>query len=160
MGEDKRPESVPSPNCKDARNENAGDETRESINSPMDTNNHNKRLGFDVGERYRVLRTIGAGAYGAVWYNREIYFPNFVLIPVTFFSCALDLRTGGLVAIKKIPSIFTDTKETKRAVREVRLLIHFRKQENVSKINCSNSLIINFFALDPSNSGSLLWNSR
>ena len=148
MGEDKRPESVPSPNCKDARNENAGDETRESINSPMDTNNHNKRLGFDVGERYRVLRTIGAGAYGAVWYNREIYFPNFVLIPVTFFSCALDLRTGGLVAIKKIPSIFADTKETKRAVREVRLLIHFRKQENVSKIINNmfvSRLIIIFF---------------
>jgi len=57
---------------------------------------------------YELQRVIGQGAYGVVW-------------------LAVDRRNGRQVAVKRIASVFSDLKEAKRTLREVRLLRHFRR---------------------------------
>jgi Protein kinase domain len=57
------------------------------------------------------LRLVGAGAYGVV-------------------VAATDTSTGGTVAIKRIGNCFKNLKDTKRIVREIRLMRHFQ-HENV-----------------------------
>ena len=61
---------------------------------------------FDIDKRYKFLKAIGQGAYGVV-------------------ICAIDVVTGEKVAIKKIPRVFADVIETKKALREIKLLTSF-----------------------------------
>lgn len=69
---------------------------------------------FDVDTRYTLIKPIGQGAYGVV-------------------SSALDNDTGEKVAIKKINKAFEHLTDTKRTLREVKILRHFH-HENVIRI--------------------------
>mmetsp|Transcript_8478 Transcript_8478/g.12716 ORF Transcript_8478/g.12716 Transcript_8478/m.12716 type:complete len:382 (-) Transcript_8478:253-1398(-) len=69
---------------------------------------------FEVGERYKLIKPIGRGAYGVV-------------------CSAKDTKTGKLVAIKKITKAFLNLTETKRTLREIKILSCFN-HENILKI--------------------------
>ena len=69
---------------------------------------------FDVDSRYTLIKPIGSGAYGVV-------------------CSALDNHTGEKVAIKKINKAFDHLTDTKRTLREVKILRHFN-HENVIRI--------------------------
>jgi mitogen-activated protein kinase 1/3 len=62
---------------------------------------------WDVGERYEMVRLLGTGSYGQV-------------------VEAFDLQQQKKVAIKHIPSIFSDSEDTKRILREMYILRHLR----------------------------------
>ena len=72
---------------------------------------------FDVDSRYTLIKPIGHGAYGVV-------------------CSALDNQTGEKVAIKKINKAFEHLTDTKRTLREVKILRHFN-HENVIRIKVS-----------------------
>lgn len=62
---------------------------------------------FDIDKKYRLIKPIGHGAYGVV-------------------CSAENVETKEKVAIKKITKAFSNLVETKRTLREVKLLRHFR----------------------------------
>ncbi|XP_078485238.1 mitogen-activated protein kinase [Ciona intestinalis] len=66
---------------------------------------------FDVGPQYKILETIGTGAYGIV-------------------CSAIDNKTGKHVAIKKVVKAFEVVTTAKRTLRELKLLLHF-KHDNI-----------------------------
>lgn len=68
---------------------------------------------FTVDRRYTLLKSIGHGAYGVV-------------------CAAKDNLTGEKVAIKKISKAFEHLKDTKRILREIKLLHHFHHENIVS----------------------------
>lgn len=68
---------------------------------------------FNVDRRYTLLKSIGHGAYGVV-------------------CAAKDNLTGEKVAIKKISKAFEHLKDTKRILREIKLLHHFHHENIVS----------------------------
>ncbi|CAG8546755.1 4949_t:CDS:10 [Acaulospora colombiana] len=67
---------------------------------------------FLVDEKYQFIRELGQGAYGVV-------------------CAARNILTGEGVAIKKVTNVFNKTILTKRALREVKLLQHFRGHKNI-----------------------------
>jgi tRNA A-37 threonylcarbamoyl transferase component Bud32 len=69
---------------------------------------------FDVDRKYKLIKPIGTGAYGVV-------------------CSAENLETKEKVAIKKITKAFANLVETKRTLREVKLLRHF-KHANIVEI--------------------------
>ena len=69
---------------------------------------------FDVDSRYTLVKPIGHGAYGVV-------------------CSAQDNLTGEKVAIKKISRAYDHLTDTKRTLREIRILRHFN-HENVIRI--------------------------
>eukprot|EP00471_Norrisiella_sphaerica_P006030 CAMPEP_0184489334 /NCGR_PEP_ID=MMETSP0113_2-20130426/15090_1 /TAXON_ID=91329 /ORGANISM="Norrisiella sphaerica, Strain BC52" /LENGTH=385 /DNA_ID=CAMNT_0026872685 /DNA_START=136 /DNA_END=1293 /DNA_ORIENTATION=+ len=69
---------------------------------------------FDVEDHYKVIRPIGHGSYGVVCH-------------------AKNLITGKDVAIKKITKAFKNLTETKRTLREIKILSSFQ-HENVLRI--------------------------
>ncbi|XP_074534160.1 mitogen-activated protein kinase 12 [Halichoeres trimaculatus] len=69
------------------------------------------KTAWEVPERYRDLRQVGTGAYGTV-------------------CSAVDVRSGGKVAIKKLYRPFQSELFAKRSFRELKLLKHM-KHENV-----------------------------
>ena len=69
---------------------------------------------FDVDSRYTLMKPIGHGAYGVV-------------------CSAVDNTTGEKVAIKKINKAFEHLTDTKRTLREIKILLHFQ-HENVIRI--------------------------
>ncbi|KAJ0410820.1 hypothetical protein ATCC90586_010143 [Pythium insidiosum] len=69
---------------------------------------------FTLDRRYRLLKSIGTGAYGAV-------------------ISASDVVGHRSVAIKKITNIFDDLVDAKRILREVRLLRHLN-HKNVTRL--------------------------
>ncbi|XP_038559281.1 STKc_p38 domain-containing protein [Micropterus salmoides] len=71
---------------------------------------------WDVPERYTVLRSIGAGAYGTV-------------------CSATDQKTKEKVAIKKLHRPFQSLIHAKRAYRELRLLRHIQHENVISLID-------------------------
>ncbi|XP_075422634.1 mitogen-activated protein kinase 7 isoform X3 [Ascaphus truei] len=71
-------------------------------------------INFDVGDEYKIIETIGTGAYGVV-------------------SSALRKDTGQKVAIKKIPNAFDVVTNAKRTLRELKILKHF-KHDNIIAI--------------------------
>lgn len=73
-----------------------------------------KGQSFTVFDYYRPVQVIGSGAYA-------------VVIEAT------DMRNGTKVAIKKNHNIFKDLKDTKRILREMKLLMHF-SQDDVIKL--------------------------
>ncbi|EGG12085.1 uncharacterized protein MELLADRAFT_46685 [Melampsora larici-populina 98AG31] len=68
---------------------------------------------FFVDEDYEFIKELGQGAYGVV-------------------CAAKSKRTGESVAIKKVTKIFTKKILTKRALRELKLLHHFRGHKNIT----------------------------
>jgi mitogen-activated protein kinase 7 len=68
---------------------------------------------FLVDEKYVFVRELGQGAYGVV-------------------CAARNTQTGEGVAIKKVTNVFSKTILTKRALREVKLLQHFRGHKNIT----------------------------
>ncbi|KAK4945513.1 mitogen activated protein kinase 2 [Elasticomyces elasticus] len=63
---------------------------------------------FVVDERYTVTKELGQGAYGIV-------------------CAATNNQTGEGVAIKKVTNVFSKKILAKRALREIKLLQHFRE---------------------------------
>lgn len=68
---------------------------------------------FFVDEDYEFTKELGQGAYGVV-------------------CAAKNKKTGDSVAIKKVTKIFTKKILTKRALRELKLLHHFRGHKNIT----------------------------
>eukprot|EP01091_Cochliopodium_minus_P010863 TRINITY_DN2977_c0_g1_i1.p1 TRINITY_DN2977_c0_g1~~TRINITY_DN2977_c0_g1_i1.p1 ORF type:complete len:132 (+),score=36.52 TRINITY_DN2977_c0_g1_i1:34-429(+) len=70
---------------------------------------------FLVGNRYKILSHLGSGGYGAV-------------------VKAYDKHLKKEVAIKKINDIFGDPNDTKKVVRELKLLRHFSDSNNLTTV--------------------------
>mmetsp|Transcript_76577 Transcript_76577/g.155441 ORF Transcript_76577/g.155441 Transcript_76577/m.155441 type:complete len:403 (+) Transcript_76577:105-1313(+) len=70
---------------------------------------------FCVDSRYVNLRPIGKGAYGLV-------------------CSAEDKLTGRKVAIKRVGNVFQDLIDAKRILREIKLLRHLGRHENVVEL--------------------------
>lgn len=68
---------------------------------------------FAVDERYTVTKELGQGAYGIV-------------------CAATNNQSGEGVAIKKITNVFSKKILAKRALREIKLLQHFRGHRNIT----------------------------
>lgn len=69
---------------------------------------------FTLDTRYRLLKSVGTGAYGAV---------------IAVKDSVADMN----VAVKKITNIFEDLVDAKRILREIRLLRHF-DHKNITKL--------------------------
>lgn len=69
---------------------------------------------FIVDIKYRIMQPIGKGSYGMV-------------------CSAINLETGQKVAIKKIENAFVNHKDTKRTLREIKLLRYFN-HDNILKV--------------------------
>mmetsp|Transcript_9942 Transcript_9942/g.14877 ORF Transcript_9942/g.14877 Transcript_9942/m.14877 type:complete len:573 (+) Transcript_9942:142-1860(+) len=67
---------------------------------------------FLIDKRYGNLRPIGDGSYG-------------------FVASAIDSVTGRKVAIKKVTDTFADVVDAKRILRELKLLRHMKRHENI-----------------------------
>ncbi|RMZ87848.1 hypothetical protein DV736_g4926, partial [Chaetothyriales sp. CBS 134916] len=78
---------------------------------------------FIVDERYTVTKELGQGAYGIV-------------------CAATNTNTGEGVAIKKVTNVFSKKILAKRALREIKLLQHFRGHRNVELMECDLAAII------------------
>ena len=68
---------------------------------------------FLIDNAYEITKDLGQGAYGCV-------------------AAATHKGTGESVAIKKITNVFTKKILTKRALREIKLLRHFRGHKNIT----------------------------
>ncbi|KAI9367490.1 kinase-like domain-containing protein [Aspergillus egyptiacus] len=68
---------------------------------------------FIVDDRYNVTKELGQGAYGIV-------------------CAATNSQTGEGVAIKKVTNVFSKKILAKRALREIKLLQHFRGHRNIT----------------------------
>lgn len=68
---------------------------------------------FDIDNKYKLIRSIGTGAYGVV-------------------VSAEDTKTGKKVAIKKIPNAFNDLTDALRILREIKLMRHFNHENIVA----------------------------
>ncbi|RKF83105.1 Mitogen-activated protein kinase MKC1 [Golovinomyces cichoracearum] len=85
---------------------------------------------FIVDERYTVTKELGQGAYGIVWYRIISILVNIVLI--SYDSAATNNVTQEGVAIKKVTNVFSKKILAKRALREIKLLQHFRGHRNIT----------------------------
>ena len=87
---------------------------------------------FIVDERYNVTKELGQGAYGIVWYEYPHEGRLYVWTVLTIhLSAATNNATGDGVAIKKVTNVFSKKILAKRALREIKLLQHFRGHRNV-----------------------------
>ncbi|KAJ6171209.1 hypothetical protein N7470_000276 [Penicillium chermesinum] len=68
---------------------------------------------FIVNEQYNVTKELGQGAYGIV-------------------CAATNVQTGEGVAVKKVTNVFSKKILAKRALREIKLLQHFRGHRNIT----------------------------
>ncbi|KAL3470529.1 MAP kinase MpkA [Aspergillus californicus] len=68
---------------------------------------------FIVDDRYTVTKELGQGAYGIV-------------------CAATNVQTGEGVAVKKVTNVFSKKILAKRALREIKLLQHFRGHRNIT----------------------------
>jgi len=71
-------------------------------------------VSFTVDSKYQPVKTIARGAYGVV-------------------CAAVDNSNNKNVAIKKIPKLFQDIVDTKRILREIKMLQHL-KHENIVEL--------------------------
>ena len=70
---------------------------------------------FFIDRRYQSLSPIGDGSYG-------------------FVASGVDQISGEKVAVKKVKDVFADSVDAKRILRELKLLRHFSKHENIITI--------------------------
>nr|XP_056710412.1 mitogen-activated protein kinase 15 [Euleptes europaea] len=68
-----------------------------------------------VARRYEIKRRLGKGAYGIVWK-------------------AVDRKTGGIVAVKKIFDAFRNRTDAQRTFREIMFLQEFGEHPNIIKL--------------------------
>ncbi|PYH74336.1 mitogen-activated serine/threonine-protein kinase SLT2 [Aspergillus vadensis CBS 113365] len=83
---------------------------------------------FIVDERYNVTKELGQGAYGIVCIRYRFdgsHCSNNI-------SAATNAHTGEGVAIKKVTNVFSKKILAKRALREIKLLQHFRGHRNIT----------------------------
>ena len=73
------------------------------------------RAPFEVDEKYEPIRPIGKGAYGVV-------------------CSAKDKEKGEKCAIKKINSAFDNIMDARRTLREIKILQHLGKHENIIEL--------------------------
>lgn len=62
---------------------------------------------------------------------RAVNGPDIQLLMFVFYSAATNIQTGEGVAIKKVTNVFSKKILAKRALREIKLLQHFRGHRNV-----------------------------
>lgn len=86
---------------------------------------------FIVDERYTVTKELGQGAYGIVWYVRWGGPSGHGQLLTLCHSAATNGQTQEGVAIKKVTNVFSKKILAKRALREIKLLQHFRGHRNV-----------------------------
>lgn len=90
----------------------------ESIISTNDNHDRSRALydlenaHFCIDARYKVDKVLGKGSYGTV-------------------CSAVDTKSTNKVAIKKVSNIFDKEVLLKRAVRELKLMVHFRGHRNI-----------------------------
>ena len=92
---------------------------------------------FIVDERYTVTKELGQGAYGIVWYvvqnaTDSTPFVGNKRLTSSVLSAA-NSSNGEGVAVKKITNVFSKKILAKRALREIKLLQHFRGHRNVRR---------------------------
>lgn len=87
---------------------------------------------FIVDERYTVTKELGQGAYGIVWYDFSSESVSHIFADKNTCSAATNNQTGEGVAIKKVTNVFSKKILAKRALREIKLLQHFRGHRNVT----------------------------
>lgn len=78
---------------------------------------HYDDIQFAIDSRYKVTKVLGKGTYGVVCLAYEA-----------------NESSNRKVAIKKVMKIFTNEVLVKRAMRELKLMRHFRGHRNVSRI--------------------------
>ena len=79
---------------------------------------HSEQVGYNrffLDKRYSQLKPIGDGSYG-------------------FVASGVDKISGEKVAVKKIRDVFADVVDAKRILRELKLLRHFQKHENIISV--------------------------
>lgn len=81
--------------------------------APPRTPYHVLQQTFLIDSAYSISKELGQGAYGCV-------------------AAATHNATGESVAIKKITNVFSKRILTKRALREIKLLRHFRGHKNIT----------------------------
>jgi len=86
---------------------------------------------FIVDERYTVTKELGQGAYGIVWYIITCFLCSKHTLICYPHSAATNTQTNEGVAIKKVTNVFSKKILAKRALREIKLLQHFRGHRNV-----------------------------
>ncbi|KAI9889451.1 MAG: Mitogen-activated protein kinase [Vezdaea aestivalis] len=86
---------------------------------------------FVVDERYTVTKELGQGAYGIVWYVAILNEPKVAELS-KIHSAATNNETQEGVAIKKVTNVFSKKILAKRALREIKLLQHFRGHRNIT----------------------------
>ncbi|CAO1622151.1 unnamed protein product [Sympodiomycopsis kandeliae] len=84
-----------------------------SYPAPHRTPYHVLQQTFLIDSGYAITKELGQGAYGCV-------------------AAATHNATGESVAIKKITNVFSKRILTKRALREIKLLRHFRGHKNIT----------------------------
>lgn len=82
---------------------------------------------FVVEDKYTVTKELGQGAYGIVWQVSLT-----IIGTANKSSSATNAQTGEGVAIKKITNVFSKKILAKRALREIKLLQHFRGHRNIT----------------------------
>lgn len=123
---------------------------------------------FIVDERYTVTKELGQGAYGIVWwtsfhlqsvtgfagnyacslkldaavlqYPARLY--REIQLTRSKHSAATNNQTGEGVAIKKVTNVFSKKILAKRALREIKLLQHFRGHRNVRPLTMATRLAV------------------
>lgn len=91
---------------------------------------HYDDIQFAIDSRYKVTKVLGKGTYGVVCLAYEA-----------------NESSNRKVAIKKVMKIFTNEVLVKRAMRELKLMRHFRGHRNVCWIRCCFLFYIIFFAI-------------
>ena len=86
---------------------------------------------FIVDERYNVTKELGQGAYGIVWYVLTSQKQCKDGRLTRRCSAAQNNVSGDGVAVKKVTNVFSKKILAKRALREIKLLQHFRGHRNV-----------------------------
>lgn len=78
---------------------------------------HYDDIEFAIDSRYKVTKVLGKGTYGVVC--------------LAFENSSLSNSGSRKIAVKKVMKIFTNETLVKRAMRELRLMRHFRGHRNV-----------------------------
>lgn len=100
---------------------------------------------FEVDVRYMNLKPVGRGAYGLVaaaddlvrrlrFFSLLLFHVFTLLSPAFFWFFFGGQITGRKVAIKRISKVFLDLIDAKRILREIKLLRHLGKHENIIEI--------------------------
>jgi len=83
---------------------------------------------FELDQRYKVKRPVGEGAFGVI-------------------VSAQDMKTGDMVAIKKLRRVFDTPSISRRTIREVKLLRHLCHENIVSLVDITSYVNISHHQL-------------